>query len=163
MSLEQVDARVLLALCAALLLVGAWVGRMEAFRKDTKDLLKEIRDDVKNIFRSLPSPAIEKSSPLRLTEFGEKLSNALDAKDWAKRTAPSVVSQVKRKHPYAVQDFAFDYVRVQFKPDDTQLEMLQTCAYENGTTMKTVLDVLAIELRNALLTQLDQPTNKMQL
>ena len=71
MSLEQVDARVLLALCAALLLVGAWVGRMEAFRKDTKDLLKEIRDDVKNIFRSLPSPAIEKAAHFDLQSLGK--------------------------------------------------------------------------------------------
>ena len=54
--------------------------------------------------------------------------------------------------PYDIQEFCRQYLRDEFNPDrDLELKIKAT-AFENGIDRHQVLDVLAVELRDKLLT-----------
>ena len=68
--------------------------------EETKDVLKEIREDIKKIFQKMPSSIATAQSPRKLTDYGEKLSSKLNAKEWSARIAPTVLPEVKGKQPF---------------------------------------------------------------
>ena len=91
------------------------------------------------------------------------MSNALDAKQWAGRIAPTVADRVAGKPAFEVQAFCFDFAREQFEPSPEQKAQLQAVAYDNGIDLDAVLDVLAIELRDVLLGAEQPPTERDRL
>ena len=113
--------------------------------------MKEIRDDIKQIFSRLPPVPVSNESPLQLTDLGKNISSTLKGRDWAKRTASELVKQIQDKKPFEIQEFCFDYVQKEFKPTSDQDERIRACAYENGLKREQVLEVLVIELRDAIL------------
>ena len=84
-----------------------------------------------------------------ITDFGQDISEQLDARSWARRTAAELRDKVEGKQDFEVQEFCFDYVGTQLKPD--QGRQVGRIAYEHGIDREQVLKVLAIELRDALL------------
>ena len=63
----------------------------------------------------------------------------------------AVRGRKKDKSSYDIQELCFDYVKNEWKvPDETE-SLIRECAYENGTDRKQVLDVIAVELRDRLL------------
>ena len=158
---------VILAVGGLIFKSGQWIQRVnsdrksfQAFMDEIRSDIKEIRDDIKRIFGRLPSTSITGSSPLKLTDIGEAISRKLDAKSWAKETAPELIPALRQKRPYEIQDACFKYVKETFAPDDEQLVELQACAYEKGIKLEAVLDVLAVELRDRLLALLHEPDNR---
>ncbi|MYB57711.1 MAG: hypothetical protein F4X51_15090 [Gemmatimonadetes bacterium] len=151
----------LVYISAGVILVGAglWAGRMEYFRTSAERMLTEIRDDIKRIFDRLPSAVISSASPNILTDLGRKVSSEIKAYDWANSQVASehLTFRVKGKNQYEVQKFAFAYVKECFLPPEF-IQAMQTSAYENGISYDEVLDVLGIELRDALNASLaDEP------
>ena len=140
-----------IALGTVLFVTGRWVGGVNEHRNSVKDILAEIREDIKNILKRLPPSTVASESPLRLTDFGQDISEQLDAGTWAQRTAAELRNEVEGKQDFEVQEFCFTYVGEQFKPDDEQGRKVGRIAYENGIDREQVLNVLAIELRDALL------------
>ncbi len=140
-----------IALGTVLFVTGRWVGSVNEHRNIVKDTLAEIREDVKNILKRIPPSTVASESPLRLTDFGQDISEQLDAKTWARRTAAQLRNEVEGKQDFEVQEFCFDYVGTQFKPDDEQGRKVGKIAYEHGIDREQVLKVLTIELRDALL------------
>ena len=63
--------------------------------------------------------------------------------------APDLFSQVEGKQDYQIQKFSFDYVRKNLE-EKLQIKV-EICAYERGLVKSDVLDVLAVELRDELL------------
>lgn len=132
-------------------------GYLVEIRKDireNRETTRKIGEDVEVIkatLARLPSAAVSDSSPLHLTDIGESISDTLQAREWAERTAAGLGERVKGKRPYEVQDISFEYVKNEFKPTDEQEVEIRTCAYEKGVKRDIVLDVLAVELRDALL------------
>ena len=58
-----------------------WKGEVNSDRKSFTEFMTEIRKDINKIFDRLPSPQTTAgSSPLGLTEFGEKISTDLEVK-----------------------------------------------------------------------------------
>ncbi len=158
-----------IGLLSSTFLIGKWVGKINqrvdsvtenlkststaliSFTEEVREDMRHIRVDINRIFERL-SPTSNSHSPRQLTDLGEKVSEDLQAKQWAQRTAATVQNQVAGKPAYDVQEFCFDYVR-QFNPG-AKLDMhINDCAYNYGIDRYAVLDVLAIELRNALLTE----------
>ena len=131
--------------------VGEWKGKVDSDRTDFRDFMKEVRKDIKEILSSLSSTVTEKSSPLKLTELGQSISDRLKASEWAKQTAPNVIDDVTGKHPYEIQNFCLDYVRRDIRLTPNMDEEVKSCAYDNGITKRQVLEVLAIELRDELI------------
>ena len=59
---------------------GKWQGEVDNDRNNFKEFIKEVRSDVKEILSRLPAKPISSSSPIRLTELGERISKKIDAK-----------------------------------------------------------------------------------
>ncbi len=151
-----------LALLGVLYWFAYWKGTVDEHRRTVdghlsafKALLDEIRNDIKQIFKRLPDPAVVSSaSPLQLTDLGESMSEFMKAKNWAGEIAPQLLPQVINKQPFEVDQVAQDYVKGKLgKEMDRQVA---ACAYEYGRTQDRVLDVLHVVLRDELLRLRDQ-------
>ena len=147
---------VVIAVLGGLAKLIHWMGKVEEHRKGAdehrktvSDFMAEIRGDIKQILGRL-SPSMEGASPLRLTPFGEKMSEWLKAKAWAASPAPSLRTRVEGMQPAKIDLFCREYVRGIELGDDWEQRVID-CAYEFGTDSSAVHDVLHIELRDALL------------
>lgn len=148
-----------LALVALIFYIGRWVGDVNAFKSGTVvGLLKDIRDDIKTLLDRVPPVHIARASPLRLTELGEAVSKALDARVWMQAVADELAERVGAgdMSPYDIQEFCLSYMREDFDPTVDQGELIKRCAYDNGLSHQQVLEVLALELRDRLLSTFPQ-------
>ncbi len=125
-----------------------------AFNKVAEEIRRDIdviREDIKRILHLIPStPALFQSdSPLRLTEFGEKVSASLGAASWAGKVAVELKHELADKQPYQIDAMSRKYVQ-----DDLSDEMKERVAiavYEFGIDEDGVRKVLAVVLREKLL------------
>jgi len=145
----------IIAIFGVIFAAGKWVGYVNADRESFKDFIKEVRADIKQILKKLPSVTLAGSSPLRLTDIGKEISRKLKASTWAKEASVSLMSKVRGKHPYEIQEFCIDYMINDFVPTESMDIEIQTCAYDNGIGKDEVLKVLAVELRDELLRRLE--------
>ena len=136
-------------------------GRIDADRSSFIAFMAEIRADIKRIFERLPAPLMESQSPLRLNNRGQKVYRELDADDWVKTLAATLKPELEDKtEKYDIQEFAFDFIRTRFEPDDEQEAKIKRVAYDNGVTDSDVKDVLAISLRDVLIPLLLKPATE---
>ena len=122
---------------------GARKGRGDAFMKDTKETL----DTHTLLMRT--EPAIERSSPVRLTEFGKEIAARIEAEEWASKTAPGLLDEIRGKEAFQVDEFCAAYVR-QRLTDEQNTEVARV-AFAIGTTRESVLAALRVVLRDKLL------------
>lgn len=169
------DPRAWLALAALVGLVfavGRWVGEVNSDRKSFKEFmaetrrqlaeihrqlaeihrqLAEVHRQIGEIFGRLPSEAVAGTSPLRLTELGKRVSEAVDGRELAVELAQGLLPQAEGKRPHQIARLCSDYVNDTFKPTAEQLDRFEAAAYEEGITRSEVFQVIAIELRDHLL------------
>lgn len=134
-----------------------WKGEVDSERTSFKEFMKEIREKIDKIFERLPANTLLSSSPLRLADLGEKVSERIGAAGLAAGLSDALFTKVKDKSPYEVQQFCLDYVKqtdrskrfVNWTPD--QVLKFSDCAYDNGIPIEQVLDVIGIELRDKLI------------
>lgn len=131
--------------------VERWMGKIDESIRLLEEGAREMRTDIKG-FSSIQ--VVEKNSPLRLTEAGHSISEALDVKEWATLTAQDVVPKLRWSHPYDIQVFCMDYVDDPSNFDTEFMDRLKYYAYEESLSMSQIRDVLAIELRDAILKEL---------
>ena len=139
--------------------IGIWIGKVNSDRASFKDFMKEIRKDIKIILGRLPPRPVTGSSPLRLTDLGESISQTLEARHWAVRTAEELQGRIQGMQPYEIQDFCSTYIKNEFTPDALQKARIKECAYEHGIESTSVLEVLMVELRDKLLELSTGPTS----
>ena len=144
----------IIAVVTALIGIGIWIGKvifnLSALNTSLSDFMKEIRTDIKKIFERLPSPTLSENSPLRLNTLGQSISEKLKGQTWAKQAATQLVGTVQGKSPYEIQSQCFDFVE-ETELGQSMRKAVLDCAYENGISEDQVLDVLAIELRDIVL------------
>ena len=140
------------AIGGALVSAGIWVGKVNTDRRNFRDFMLEVRDDIKKLLQLLPNTPVKSESPLRLTEVGKDISEKLEAHRWATQTASEInqKSPVKGKNAFDLQEIAFKYV-TELQPDKGLDELIEMCAFQHGLAKEDVRKVLAIELRDALL------------
>ena len=63
----------------AIFAFGQWKGRVDSDRALFKGLTAEVRNDIKEILRRLPSPSVAANSPLRLADLGKSNSERFTA------------------------------------------------------------------------------------
>ena len=119
-----------------------------------RDELKEMRQTIQGLRSDfdwsglrpswMPQLALESRSPLRLTERGQKISDALDAPSIAARLAPSLDLERRAAGmvPYDIQEMAFDVV---------QRDYVLDAETERRVDRRDVLAALGIALRDRLL------------
>ena len=128
-----------------------WFGEVNADRASFKKFMEEIRKDVKEILGRLQPKTVAGGSPVTLTELGKKISEEVDAKAWAARTAEQIKESVKGKQPYEIHDFCNEFIRLRYHFTDELERLIKSSAYENAVNRDQVLNVLAVELRDKLL------------
>ena len=115
-----------------------------------KDVLGEIKDDIKALMREKPA-VLEQGSPLRLTELGSKVSICVDAKRLAITLAGDLQDQLPSDNPYDIQDWCKRFFEQEYEPAPELLDTFKRCAFEHGIKLEQVHDVCAMELRDELL------------
>ncbi|MCY4446038.1 MAG: hypothetical protein OXC02_06235 [Rhodobacteraceae bacterium] len=142
--------------------IPSWAKGVE---KDIEYLTKSI-DEFKNetnkkfdrIFDQLTAkPIFESKSPFTLNELGEKISKELDAEQIAGTIIGELVDGMRGKTPYEIQELSMNFVQTQYVPNEYDPKKMQDCAYNNGTGMNQVKDVIAIKLRDAIFEELRIP------
>ena len=140
----------LIGIVIGILRVGAWKGAVDSDREAFKGFMIEIRNKIDKIFTRLPPLPVASSSPLCLTELGERISDCVDGRTLAGRLAHELLEKVKDKSAYEVQEFCGKYMQEEFEPTPGQITKFGDCAYENGVKVEQVKEVIAIELKAPL-------------
>lgn len=148
---------VAIGVIGGLVKVGMWIGAVNTdrnnFSTSISSLAEEIRADIKKILSRLPPVPIAAESPLRLTDFGNQIAEDIKAGEWADQLYASgkLQKEVVGKSPYEIQEFCLNFAQSKLEYDDTQLDLLRRCAFDNGIEIDTVKRVLGIVLRDRLL------------
>lgn len=122
--------------------------------------VKELKNDVKELSRKFDdylfaSDSVIKSQSSRaLSKLGEKVSMRMKAKDIAASLAPNIEIKIGMSR-YAVQRLSFEYVQNHYQPDAATVELMEQCVYDEGIGIFSNRNVIAIELRDLLLNQMN--------
>ena len=142
---------VALGAVSALVTAGIWVGNVNSDRETFRKFMTEVKADLREIrtgvWTLLGNPAaIESRSPAALTEYGEKIADAIGAVAWAKKEAVTLKDEIKGKRGYEIEERAFAYVSA----FDLSPSVRETM-WEHSYRVEHVQDVLAVVLRDELL------------
>ena len=126
----------------------------ERFDK-VNERLDKVNERLDNVDSQLASmPITSRASPLSLSDLGQKVSEEISGKNWAKRQAERLGPQVLDKTEYfEMLDIARAYVRKEYEPEKEETRNWRRCAYMNGVEIEAVMEVLVMELRDVLIEQ----------
>ena len=128
---------------------ATWVGSVNSDRKHFREVADRVDANFAELLLRIPPVPVSGESPLRLTDLGKTLSNKLNAKAWARQTAPAMVGRLKGKTAYEIQEHCFDHARShQFEENPTLARAILDCAFEHGLRDSQVREVLGVELRD---------------
>ncbi len=148
---------VVIGIGATVFYIGRWVGMVN---HKTSDLaaslvgLKEVLVAIKDVLTETEKRLATNNSPRQLTKFGEKIANAMEAGEWARRlVASGKFAKVREPHEadYQARQFAYSD-----RSGETQ-KVLSVGVYQSGLDETSVRSVLAIVLREEIIRQLRKP------
>jgi len=151
-NISMVEAVFILAGTGLVVLLIIWYANVNSDRKTFKEFIAKIDKKLDDIFDRLPNRLVESTSPQRLTDLGMKISQEIDAAHWASRNLGNAIQATKGKSPYGVQQYCFDLAKLENLSSEEKRKV-ENSAFDQGVTVSEILDVLAIELRDLLLTQ----------
>ena len=129
---------------------------VKAEQRTFGESLKQVEEKITNIPERLLSPAVvETNSPIKLSDFGRKISANLSVDRWAADHALRLVNKASGKQEFEIFEMCVKYVADQFDSDLDLNKYSRKGAYEVGTDVEKVKRVYAVELRDALLAHLD--------
>ena len=126
-----------------------WESARETDLKTSVDFMKEIRDDIRCILKSLAPQVATRGGPIRLDTFGESIASSIEASELAKELSAEQVKSLRGKMDYEVDAFCRKFVSDSL-PKSWKRKVDQ-CAYERGIDVDAVLTVLHIVLRDTLI------------
>ena len=128
---------------------------MNQFRQDMNQFrgdLTEIREKLYRILERLPlPPGIAPGSPMRLTNFGRKVSASLSIGEWAADNAELLKNDASGKPEFEVFEMCVEHVSGQFDEDMKFQRTIREGAYEQSMDVESVKKICEVELRDALL------------
>ena len=132
--------------------LGQSVNRVETDQKSLWESMKRVEANIAHIPEHLPPPAVvETNSPVRLSNFGMKISANLSVDKWAAEHAACLVDKASGKQEFEIFEMCVEYVAGQFDNDPNLNRYFRKGAYEIGTGVEQVKQVYEVELRDALL------------
>ena len=145
-----------IALIGGVVKAALWVGKvntkLESLGATVRDGFAEVRVDIKKILeRQAPPPAVQAGSPVQLTSFGEKISAAVSAREWAADHASRLTDETSGKQEFEVFEMCVAYVAEQIEKDESLQRNIRKAAYELGTEAEQIRKVYEVELRDRLL------------
>ncbi len=140
---------------AAVWKLARWPGSVNSDRDHFKAFMKAIREDIRSIRESVQTillrstATVTSGSPLRLTDLGQRVSETMNAAQWADQLAPSLRKETAGMESYQIDQFADRYVGTRLS-EEWQTKVKRT-AYEFGLDAASVRSALRVVLRDALL------------
>ena len=136
----------------------------EASRNHTQTIKGEVRKEVGEILLILAGQMKNKSylggsSLLSLKEPGKKLSKKMDAPAIARQYKDELVRIAKDKklNPYQIQEDCFTYAATKIlknvKQDKESFDKLAAVAYDEGTDLSVLMQIVAVVLRDQVLAE----------
>ncbi len=123
----------------------------EYFHK-TLDKLAEKIDLIYERLLTLTSKTVGAGSPLALTSLGKEVAEDINAKEISSTVFNRVAIGIEDCSAYDIQNRCFDFIRNRWEvPSNIDLKIKES-AFKNGITKQDVLDVIAIVLRDQILT-----------
>lgn len=176
---------ILIATLCCIFIFAKWLGKHEekesGFAKrmdrveekldDVKDKLSDLGGRVKLIYDNTLSPdkrMTASSSPIALTENGQKAANKLKAKDIIDRIYNQVKSDIEtknedvfEKNAYDIQQIIFTYFsnNIETYLNAEELNSFKTEAYTQGTIVEDLYKILAVIFRDKLFKELRKPVS----
>ncbi|MCY4007150.1 MAG: hypothetical protein OXE84_10085 [Rhodobacteraceae bacterium] len=154
-----------ITLLTVVIKVSQWTGRvnerltgLDERLQTVENLVRDIGTDIKKIFGVLPRAAVEGSSPVQLTEYGQQISVAVRASEWARQQAPCLVDRLRGKEEFEIFESCVNHVSERWEQDLEFARAVRAGAYQIGTDTDTVLKVVHVELRDQVLGLIAQDT-----
>lgn len=152
-----------IALITVLWKTASWYGSVntkqtnfDKFMAEVGNDLKEIHDDIKRIFQAMPRPAAEGQSPVKLTDFGQTISEWASVADWAKDQAGSLVENARGKEEFEIFEDCGAHINHMFKHNLEFQKRVRAAAYQHATDVNNVKTVYQVELRDRILDLIEQ-------
>lgn len=142
-----------IAAVSILVTIRIWIGRVNSDRENFKEFMKEVRDDIREIFRRLPPSPVDSLSPLQLNDLGDQIADHMDAKAWATALSEKTLEQIAGMEDYEIDEYSRDFVS---RLDETWQRKISSSAYKFGLDRASIEVVLAVVLRNVLLERLQE-------
>ena len=143
-----------IAAAGAVFGIGMWIGAVNSDRESFKTFMQEIRQKLDSILERLPPPkAMQGGSPVQLTEFGTRISNAAATKKWAANHAQELLDAAREKEEFDVFELCRDYVARQVEEDETLQRVMRKVAYDLSSEVEQIRKVYEVELRDCVLAQ----------
>ena len=146
-------AVVLLALGRFVFQIGKWVGNVNTDRANFKSFMDEVKADLREIRSGVwtllgkPTP-VKGNSPLTLTDYGEDIAQAVDARLWTSQQVDDLKAGAIGKRPYEVEEIAFSHAqKAELSP------LMRDAMWEHDYSVEHVRDVLGVVLRDELIRQ----------
>ena len=149
---------VILAIIGGVASAIYWVASTSKDVSTLKELVAEIRADIRRIFERLPERGVVAGSPLRLTEKGEKMAGLVEAKKWAEGVVLGLLPRMRGQSDWVIDQICRNYIRngELASQDDEQwvAQSIGQIAFEFGTDEEDAQNVLQVVLREAALAKL---------
>ena len=169
-----------------ILAIGKWIGNVNTDRKSFKEFMKgvekkiekindkfddkfekindkfddkfeKINDKLEKIFHLLHNEPIEKrTSPISLTDYGQKLSQEISASEISDMELTNATEQVKDCNAYQIQEYCFEFAKnallkkLNEKHRDFY-DKIHEVAFNEGIEVEKLTRVIALELRDKIL------------
>ena len=152
----------IIAILSAVIKISRWTGNVDSDRKRFGKFMEEIRNDIKDIFKRLPAEPLEKtSSPIALTDYGKRISESIDASEIADMQVTEVSGVVKDYNAYQIQEYCFSFCKDDLlnKLKESHIDLydkIHKVAFEEGIDVEKITRVIALELRNKILSTLNK-------
>ena len=128
-----------------------WFGATNTRLDKLDECIKVIGEDIKKILLRLPQMTFVGQSPVRLTEFGEKISAEIKAKEWVFKHALNLKTEIYGSREFEVFEKSLAYVVEQMDKDNEFSQAIRETAYQHGVDLEQIWKIYAIELRDYLL------------
>lgn len=131
--------------------------RLNDFRKDIREDIKELRNSLqeinKNILSSLNKPTlIQRKSPIVLTDSGRDIAKDINADNLVNQYG-GLVEIKPDASQYQIQEACFEFAEMKLRNllKDPDKEIVEKIAYKKGITVEEILKVVGVKLRDDLL------------
>ncbi|MCH9852800.1 MAG: hypothetical protein K0U45_04775 [Alphaproteobacteria bacterium] len=118
-------------------------------------ILDDIQLDVRELQRDSPSPVVQTKSPISLNQKGERISNAIDAKEIITSIHENfykTLSEKQQQNPFDIQEAAFEYANaINASLNQDVIDKFKKVAYDEGISMLDIHRILGVLLRDSIL------------
>ena len=140
-----------------------WTAVVESDRHQFREFMNEVREDIKKILQRIPGgePVEKVTSPIALTDYGKDLSQSINASEIADIYIIRVTKDVEKFNAYEIQEYCFSFSKNDLLNDlktnhSARHDKIHEVAFEQGIDVEKITRVIALELRDKILSTLNK-------